>query len=382
MKLNKKRLIKIVFGILSVFVILSMLLLFVGAEDNTMPEGYESFLGGIPDDTKELLPDNIYSEDVDKVADAVSEMSGVEYLLSAAIRCFGSSLGKIMPHVALLIGLIVLSSLGGLMSAHIGAGASRAFDICSRLVIFCAIGGVAISVLEDIKEFFLRISGIISAFIPLSATLYTMGGNVSAAFKSSSGLLVTLGIIEFISGVVVIPLFCFCLALSLVSGMTSDIWAGSIGGSVKKAFLTALGIITTILSLSLSSQTVIASKADSLAIKGAKMFLGSIPVTGGAVSSSLGTLASSVELIRGAVGVGGIIILLLLLLPVIIELWIMRSIYSLLGNLSGMLGMSGEHKLFLEISELYGILEGVAIMCSVVFFVAMGTLCAASPAIA
>lgn len=381
MKLNKKRLIKILFGIISVFVLLSIFMLFVGAEDDIMPEGYEGFLDGIPDDTKELLPDNIYSEDVDKVADAVSEMSGVEYLLSAVLSCFGAALGKIIPHITLLLGLIVLSSLGGLMSSHIGATASRAFDICSRLAVFCSIGGVAISVLEDVKEFFARVSGIITAFVPLSATLYTMGGNVSAALKSSSGLLVTLGIIEFISGVVVIPLFCFCLALSLVSSITSEAWTGSIGSSVKKTFLTALGIIVAILSLSLSSQTVIASKADSLAIKGAKMFLGSIPVTGGAVSSSLGTLASSVELIRGAVGVGGIIIILLLLLPVIIELWLMRSIYSLLGNISGMLGMSGEHKLFLEVSELYGILEGVAIMCSVVFFVAMGTLSAASPAI-
>ncbi len=382
MKLNKMRLSKILFYILSVLLLSCVLLVFVGAEENTMPDGYGDFLDKLPDDTKELLPENIYSDNADKVADAVSQMSGVEYLLSAAISCFGLSLGKIMPHVALLTGLIVLSSLGTLMSAHLGVGASRAFDICSRLAVFCSIGGVAISVLEDVKEFFIRVTGIISAFVPLSATLYTMGGNVSAALKSSSGLLVTLGIVEFISGVVVIPLFCFCLALSLVSSMTSDVFAGSIGGSVKKTFLTALGIITAILSMSLSSQTVIAAKADSLAIKGAKMFLGSIPVTGGAVSSSLGTLASSVELIRGAVGVGGIIILLLLLLPVIIELWLMRSIYSLLGSLSGMLGMAGEHKLFCEVSELYGILEGVAIMCSVVFCVAMATLSAATPAIA
>ncbi len=382
MKLNKKRLIKILFGILSVFLLSGVFFVLVGAKENTMPDGYENFLDGLPDDTKQLLPENIYSNDADKVADAVSEMSGVEYLLSAVISCLGSAIVNIIPHVALLLGLVVLSSLGGLMSAHLSPSASRAFDICSRLVVFCAIGGVAISVLEDVKEFFLRISGIISALVPLSATLYTMGGNVSAAFKSSSGLLVTLGIIEFISGVVVIPLFCFCLALSFVSGITSDIWVGNVSGSVKKTFLTALGIITSILSMSLSSQTVIASKADSMAIKGAKMFLGSIPVTGGAVSSSIGTLASSVELIRGAVGVGGIIILLLLLLPVIIELWLMRSIYGMLGSLSGMLGMTGEHKLFSEVSELYGILEGVAIMCSLVFFVAMATLCTTAPAIA
>ncbi len=382
MKLKKKGLKKILFCIMLALFLSGVLCSPVGAEENTMPEGYGDFLDKLPDGTRELLPENIYSDDADKVADAVSEMSGVEYLFSAAISCFASSLETILPHAALLMGLIVLSSLGGLMSAHIGAGVSRVFDICSRLAVFCSIGGVAISVLGDVKEFFVRITGIISAFVPLSATLYTMGGNVSAALRSSSGLLVTLGILEFISGAVVVPLFCFCLALSLVSGMSSEVFAGSIGASVKKTFLTALGIITAILSLSLSSQTLISSKADSLAVKGAKMFLGSIPVTGGAVSSSLGTLASSVELIRGAVGVGGIIILLLLLLPVIIELWLMRSIYSLLGSLSGMLGMTGEHKLFLEVSELYGILEGVAIMCCVVFVVAMATLCTASPAVA
>lgn len=365
---------------LCVFILSGVFLIFASAEESSMPDGYEDFMDSLPDDTKELLPDDIYSDEVDKVADAVSEMSGVEYLLSAVIACFGSSLGRVIPHTALLMSLLIVSSLGNLMSVHISQSMSRIFDMCSRLVMFCAIGGVAISVLGDVKEFFSKLSGVTAAFIPLSATLYTMGGNVGAALKSSSGLLVTLGIMEFISGVVAVPLFCFCLAMSLISSMVSDIGVTGIGGSVKKAFMTALGIITAILSLSLSTQTLIASKADSLAMKGAKTFLGSIPVTGGAVSSSLGTLVSSIELIRGTVGVGGIIILLLLLLPVIIELWLMRSIYSLLGGFSGMLGMTGEHKFLMEVSELYGILEGVAIMCSVAFFVAMGTLCVSSPA--
>lgn len=382
MKNNKKRLKKILLGVVSVLVLASVFLIFVSAEENKMPDGYGDFIDSLPDDTKDILPDGMYSDDMDKVSDAVSEMSGIEYLLSAILGCFSSALTKAIPNAVLLVGLLIISSLGRLMSAHLSPGVSRIFDICSRLVLFCAIGGVAISVLGNVKEFFVRVSGIISAFVPLSATLYTMGGNISAALKSSTGLLVTLGIVEFISGVVVVPLFCFCLAMSLVSSMTLDMGVGSVGGSVKKAFMTALGIITAILSLSLSSQTVIASKADGLVMKGAKAFLGSIPVTGGAVSSSLGTLASSVELIRGIVGVGGIIILLLSLFPIIIELWLMRSVYSLLGGFSGMLGMSGEHKFLMEVSELYGILEGVAIMCSVVFLVSMATLCSAVPAIA
>ena len=382
MKNNKKRLKKFLFGAFSVLVLSCVFFVFVAAEDSKMPDGYENFLDSLPDDTKELLPDGMYSDDMDKVSDAVSEMSGIEYLLSAVLGCFSSALVKAIPNAVLLVSLLIISSLGRLMSAHLSQGVSRIFDVCSRLVLFCAIGGVSISVLGDVKEFFARVSSIISAFIPLSATLYTMGGNISAALKSSTGLLVTLGIVEFISGIVVVPLFCFCLAMGLMSGMTSDMGTESMSRSVKKAFMTALGVITAILSLSLSSQTVIASKADSLVMKGAKSFLGSIPVTGGAVSSSLGTLVSSVELIRGIVGVGGIIILLLSLLPVVVELWLMRSVYSLLGGFSGILGMTGEHKLLIEVSELYGILEGVAIMCSIVFFVALATLCSAAPAIA
>lgn len=382
MKKSKKRLEKILFGAVCILLLSGVYLICVGAQESGMPNGYEDFIDALPDGTKDILPDGIYSDDADKVADAVSEMSSAEYLLSAAIGCFGKALGRVIPHTALLASLIILSSLVGLMSAHVSRDTSRLFNTFSRLLLFCAIGGVAISVLSDVLEFFSGLGSITTAFVPLSATLYTMGGNVGAALKSSAGLLVTLGIVEFISGVVVVPLFCFCLSMSLVSGMSSDVGAGSVGGSVKKIFMSALGIITAILSVSLSTQTLIASRADSLAMKGAKTFLGNIPVSGGVVSSSLGTLISSLELIRGTVGVGGIIILLLLLLPLIIELWLMRSVYSLLGGFSGMLGMSGEHKLFMEVSELYGILEGAAIMCCVAFFVSMAILCASSPAIA
>jgi len=163
--------------------------------------------------------------------------------------------------------------------------------------------------------------------------------------------------------------------------MTATVGVGGMGASVKKIFLGALGVISMILSMSLSTQTLIASKADNLAMKGARMFLGGIPVTGGAVSSGIGTLASSVELIRGVVGIGGIIVVMLMLLPIIIELLLIRLVYMLLSNFAGALGMSGEQRMLSEISELYGILEGVSIMCSAIFVIAMAVLCKSSAAI-
>lgn len=347
----------------------------------SMPDTYSFFIESLPSDTSQALPDGMFSSDADSVSDAVSQMSGVEYLFSALLSSFGVGIRRILPHTAMLICVLAVASVMSMISAHLSVSAGRALDMCSRLVIFGAVGGVAVSVLGDVKEYLGSLSTAVASFIPLSSVLYTMGGNVGTALKTSSSLMATLGIIEVLSGVIVVPLFCFCLCMSLVSCMGRDIGGFSLGGAVKKSFLSVLGVISALLSLSLSSQTVIASRSDNLAMKGARVFLGSIPVAGGAVSSGVGTIASSISLIRTSVGVGGIVIIFLLLLPTVIELWLIKVIYSLLGGVSGMLGMSGEQRLLLEVSELYGILEGVTVMCSVVFVVAMGMLCAIPAAV-
>ena len=353
----------------------------VSAEGTQMPDGYRDFLDSLPSDTSDVLPEGIYSEDAGEVADAVKVMSGIEYLLSAVISCFGAGLSRILPHALTLLGVLLVGAVGSTLSAHLSGGAAGAFDICSRLVVFASVGGVAVSVLMDVKEYFTQLCAGITAFIPLSSTLYAMGGNIGAASSSGAGLLCALGVTELLSGVVVVPMFCFCIALSFIGCISAEVGVGSLGASVKRIFLTALGFITAVLSLSLSSQTLISSKADNLAMKGARVFLGSIPVTGGTVSSGLGTLVSGIELIRGAVGVGGIIIILILLLPVIVELWLIRGIYSTLGTVAGAFGMSQEGKLLSEVSELYGILEGVCLMCSLTFFVSMAVLCRSAAAI-
>ena len=351
------------------------------AEESEMPDEYRDFLDSLPEGSENLLPENFYSDKFDSVSDAVEQMSGMDYLISLLIQSLGRGFSDVFPHIVLLISLVILSALGDMAFAHISPSGNKIYEICSHIVLFCAIGGVAVEVLSDVKTFFYELNAATAAFIPLSAALYTMGGNINAAVSSSTGLMFTLGVVQFISGVVVVPLFCFCVCTSFISCVSGDIVGGGVGSSVKKAFMTVLTVITAILGLSLSSQTLISSKADNLAMRSARIFTGNIPVSGGVVSSSIGTIASSVELIRSVVGVGGIIVLLWLLLPVFLQLWIIRMVYNLLGSVSGALGQGGQQRLFCEISELYGILEGVVIMCSLVFILGMAILCRTAPAV-
>ena len=103
-----------------------------------------------------------------------------------------------------------------------------------------------------------------------------------------------------------------------------------------------------------------------------------VPVSGGAVSSTLGTLASSVELLRGSIGAVGVAIIILMLLPVIIELALLRLTFSIGCFCSSALGCSGEARLLGELDSLYGYLEGVAVLSAAVFIVAFGLLASIS----
>lgn len=373
---------KIIIGIFIFLIVFSGFGVFVSAED-FVPDGYEDFLESLPDSTADKLPNGIKSDNVSDIADAVSEMTGIEYILSALISSFGDGIVQVIPHVSVLMGIIVLSALYSLICTHIFPSGASVLDLCSHFAVFAVIGGIAVTILDDVREFFSALHITIGAFIPLSTALYTMGGNVGTAVKNVTGLSVTLGITEVLSSIIVVPLFCFCLATSLISISFGDFGGVSFGATVKKIFMTILGVIVAVLSLSLSSQTIISAKADTLTMKGAKVFLGSIPISGGAVSSGLGTIASSISLIRGSVGIGGIIIICLLLLPTLIEIWLMKIIYSVMSGFCSVLGVSsGCQKLLSDISELYGILEGVVIMCSSVFIVSMAVLCSVAPAIA
>jgi hypothetical protein len=83
-----------------------------------------------------------------------------------------------------------------------------------------------------------------------------------------------------------------------------------------------------------------------------------------------------VELLRGSIGVIGIVIIILMLVPVIVELALLRLALSLGAFFAGLMGCSSEQRLLSELSGLYGYLEGVAVLCSVIFLISFGIFAA------
>jgi stage III sporulation protein AE len=163
----------------------------------------------------------------------------------------------------------------------------------------------------------------------------------------------------------------------------SPIRLDALSGLIKKWYTTFLGLLMTVLTAVLSAQSVLTSKADNLQMKGVKYAVSNIlPVVGGAVSGTLGTVAAGIGVLRSTCGVCGVILIGLLLLPTLIQLLLYRAVFQLTGTAAGMLRCEGEAKLLGEVASLYGYVAAVVSICSVAFVVALSLLIGGTAAIA
>ena len=353
-------------------------------ESLTLPEEYGDFIESLPDGVIDALPEDVFVGDTESLQSAASEVSGVSYLFGVLIEAFGGAVTAVLPTLTILCGIIILSAVSHTLASTVSPSLGGAVGFGARLCSFCTIAAVATASVATLEQYFDRLLTAVASFLPLSGVLYAMGGNLSGAVSGTAALTATLTVCEFFLNKTVIPIFCVCLALTLLGAFDGiGAMAGqSISGTVKKWYTTALAFVMMILTTAIAAQNILASKADGAAMRGVKFATSSfIPVSGGALSSTLGALAASVELIRGAVGVIGVVIVLLMLIPVVVRLALLRGVFSLTAFMAGMLGCSGEQKLLNEIGSLYGYLEGIAALSAAVFVIAFGIFASTAAAV-
>jgi hypothetical protein len=91
-----------------------------------------------------------------------------------------------------------------------------------------------------------------------------------------------------------------------------------------------------------------------------------IPIVGGNLGEALRTVASSVTYLKNIFGIGGIIIIAILVLPMAISLLLTRFIFNVTSTFADILGCEQESKLLASFYEAYGcmlaVVSGVGMM--------------------
>ena len=343
------------------------------AYGSTLPSEYLEFLERLPTEVREGLPDEIFSDDPATVASALEEMSHLSYLIRTVLSLVGLELSEHTAMLASLAGLLLLSAiLRALKSSLLKESVARACTFLIDLAVLATLLAVGYRTVSGVTDYFDTLNKLTASLLPLTGVLYAMGGNVTAAVTSSTGLSIFMTVMEEIVGMTVVPFCTLCLALTAIGSFDPALRVGTLLGTIKRNYTLMLTFLMMLLLAMLAMQTTLAARADTLAMRSVKFAAGNlIPVVGGSVSELLRSVSAGVSYLRGTVGICAVLLLLLTLLPTLIRLLLLRLVWQIAATLADLLDCGNEKRLMEEFTSLCGYLIAAVSICSSVLLLSL-----------
>lgn len=351
------------------FLIISLIFIptfHINAEEEYIPDDYYELEDELPEEVEDLLPDGIFSEDNEQMESAVNSAISWEYIIGVIIDLIGVNLSDMARVLATVSIVIVLSSLLSALNNTIpGPTLKRILELASNSVLVLTLMELSKEPLSRATQLFDNIALFVNTVSPVICGMYAMGGNVSSAIVHNYGLIVFLSITENICAIAVEIIISCCLALTLASAFLDNTKLSSLSSGIKGLFTFSIGFLTLIFTTVISSQSLLASKGDSLSAKTAKLLsVQIIPLVGNTIGESLKTAGASIEYLRSNVGIALVVTFILLVLPTIISIGLYRMVFIITNSLAGLLGCKKEGNIISELASIYGYVLAILCFCS------------------
>lgn len=336
--------------------------------------GADGLVDVLDDSTLELLEElGISSPDFENMM-KVSPLS----LLNMFIDIFSGKLKNPLKIFGEVLFAVLMCALADCFKTSFGRKASDGlFSVISTVT-------VGLLLIEPLTQCMTRVcsaivlsSRFMLVFIPVVTVLLTAAGRPITASGLNVTVLAVTQIISQFSSSLLVPMLCIYLAFSIVGALSPEINLNAIAETMKKTVNFILGLCSTVFVSMLSLQGMMSKSADSVASKTAKYLLSSfIPVVGGAIGDTIGTVQGCIGLTKNTVGAFGVVALILIYIPVSAELLLLISAVRLSGACSGLFGLSSMSGALNAVSYTLSLLWSVLLFCAVLFIVSTGVTAA------
>ena len=302
---------------------------------------------------------------LDELSPDLLSPDGVELSWHALVSQFGKTLQEslretLRPFTVLLV-LVLLFAFASVL---VGAQNAFALELLTLSLLFLQCVSVLTPLLSSGAVLLRTSATFMKAFLPIYAGLVAFSGAPAAALGVQS---LVFGLCEGLSGVS--ELLCVhgigaFVGLCGACCLSEHVRMGKFLAGVNKAMSWLLGLLCAIFTGVLGAKSVLSAAADSAAGKSVRFLLSSaIPVVGAAISDAYSSVLASIHLIKGSVAVVGVLALLSLHLPPLVQSLTALCAFKTLGAAAESLGLSRSGALFqgfslaLKFLLLLGVLE-------------------------
>lgn len=317
----------------------------------TLPQDVEEQMGQIPQDAEDLS----FWFDASKLLDHFGE--GLQGAFLQAVKCF----------LCLAAVSAVSAAMAALSQSVENQGISSAFSYMAVL----SGAGVSLSVLKAVVSGAVSHLETLSAFaagvIPVYAGVCTAAGMNGLSVSAGGGISLAVAFVALVAKEALLPLLRICFLLGLSAAVSDINGIGQVSQLVRRFFVGLIGAVAALLTAVFAFQTNISAKADSLAGRAFRYVASSaLPLVGNALSEASRTLSSAFSLMSGVAGGVGVAVVLILMVPIVMELWTLRLAFLLASSVSDILNIPRLSGLYRDVGALLGALMAIMVLVDAV----------------
>jgi len=285
---------------------------------------------------------------------------GLQILLSDGSEELQGVFKKALRSCMMLLSVVLLCGIAGSMTDGLKIGEFPVVSMAGVLAITAisvmnvkTLLGLGQSTMENITEF-------ANVLFPAVTALTAVTGSITgAAVKEMTVILFSDLLLNLMDHFLVPVVYAF-LAASVAHAAVGNEGLKRVAVFLKWVVSIALTILLTAFVGYLSISGVIAGQTDAVAVKATKLTLSSvIPVVGGILSDAAETVLAGAGILRGSVGVFGMLTILAMCLSPFLQLGVNYLMYKLTAALTSTVTDSGLSSLIESIGTAFGLILGM-----------------------
>lgn len=311
------------------------------AEGEESFDEIEKFYASLSDELKDKLPSP--TDD----ASGAAEKLGASYFIGLIFDSIKGAVSKHLAPLAVFAALAVISYIIRSLSPANSAGASD--NAIRAAVCICTAASGVIS-FEAVSSFLTTLAALADASIPACIALLVSSGRPAASGVCAAFVSGVCAVTEKIYSSALLPMLAAATALVYAESLFRGV-RPAISSFIRKAAVWIAVATATVSSFIFGVQSLLANASDTAAAKTVKFALGaSIPYVGGALGDSVSAISAGVSSVKSVFGVTLLAAIFVLLLTPFASLIIGKLSLSAACALCGVLGLSGEEKMFSDLS--------------------------------
>ena len=297
---------------------------------------------------------------------------GLEQILDTGSREIAGVVRRAVRSGVLI--LLVLLVCG--VAESLQRGLSRQEMPAAALAGTLAVTAVAVTDVNSLlglgREAISGMTSFANVLLPAVAAVTAATGAVTGAtVRQMAAVLFCDVLVNLINGLL-IPLLYGYIAASVANAALGNPGLGRIAGLFKWAAGTILTVVMLAFVGYLSVSGVVAGTADAMTVKAAKFAIsGAIPVVGGILSDAAETILASAGVLKGTVGVFGMLTILAICLLPLLQMAVHYLLYKVAAALSATVGSGPLCALVDQISGAFGLLLGMTGACCLLLLIAL-----------